>query len=819
MMNFILKFRIPIILVSSLITILFITGFILNTAFGINIIKLEKNAGFESLVPENNKDYKYFKEIEKIFGNMDTITIGISSNDTVFNKDTLNAINEFSAFLENREEIDDDDVLSLTTVDNMNADYGMLEIDPLIETEYINDLNEYDFDDIKEQVKNNPLFNNRLVSEDNKTTIIIANVPTEITLDEKKYSGLIADTYKKAEILRNKYKNTKIYVSGYATAKANIADYMQRDLRSLFIFALITVMIILYIILREIRGMLIPVSVTVFSIIWTFGLKGLFRVPITVTEIVIPVMLIAIGCADGVHIISEFYHFLKQGLKPKEALFKTMKILTVPVILTSITTAFGFFSLIMAPGVSIKNMGIFLAFGVMIAMFFSLFFIPAVLSFYKKTRYKNKKSEKEKKFYFADKLFNKMGDSVPKYKYIIVLTAIIFIIVSIIGIINIRPESDPVAYFQKNDKFRKATEFINKEMGGISDLYIIFENKNKDYMKEPHVLNQMWEMQKYIETLDGVSFTVSIADYIRYLNYLMNDNDENYNRLPKEKEIIQREKYEIIEGKEVILTEEEEVAGKNQVANLILFYEQGGGDTLDTLINYDYTKACVHVRLRNTGTQKLKKIMKDIKPYIAKNIDKGVSIHYSNHYLRMVTSDIITMSQLYSLITTLIAVAILLSIIFRSIQIGIITIVPTFIAVIMNFAIMWIFKIPLDIGTSTIAAIGIGVGIDYAIHYFQRFKLIYQETNDYNIAVKESIKKSARAILSNALSVGLGFAVLMLSRFNVIFNLGWIVSISMFTTAISALTVLPALILILKPKINFSSNILKNLNKEVLETN
>ena len=198
-------------------------------------------------------------------------------------------------------------------------------------------------------------------------------------------------------------------------------------------------------------------------------------------------------------------------------------------------------------------------------------------------------------------------------------------------------------------------------------------------------------------------------------------------------------------------------------------------------------------------------LIKKLQPYTDKNFTGNLKARFSNHYVRLVTSDIIVTSQLISLTTTIIACAIVLAIIFESLLLGIIISLPTIIAVLLNFLVMSIFRVPLNIGTSIIASIGIGVGIDYAIHYFQRFKYLYFEYSDYGKAIGQAIQESARAILSNASAVGFGFAVLMISTFKVFFNLGWIISLSMFTTALNALIILPALLFIIKPKVKKKS--------------
>jgi predicted RND superfamily exporter protein len=794
MMNFIFKYRIPIIIIGTIITVF----------FAYNIKFLKKNAGIETMLPQNNPDYKYFKEIEKEFGNMDNITIGISAKDSIYSREAITAINEITSFFENREEIEDDEVLSITTAKNIDNINGELTVEKLIDDP--ENITDEELKNVKFKIDDNPLYHGKLVSMDDKSTIIIANVPTEISLDEVKLKRLTDALYAKSVEVKNKYKDIEIYVSGFAVSKAKLSEFMSKDLKTLFPVALIVVMLSLLIILKQFKSMIIPIIVTIVSIIWTLGLKALLKSPVTISEIAIPVMLISICCADGIHIITEFIKYLREGYTTREALSKTMKILTTPVILTSITTAFGFLSLLTSPSSSLRSMGFFLSFGVIVAMFFSLYLIPSLISFYrsKKIKIDQKDDSQNKKQYksLSNKLFTKWANLITIVKLPVIIFSVLITIISIIGFIMVKVDNDPVQYFYKTNDFRIATEHINKTMGGIADLYIIFEGTEENSMKDPVILKKMWDLQKYTETLDKVSFTFGLTDYIRQINYIYNNSDERYRRLPSETEKIENEKVEIINGKETITKSVKEVSGKDQVANLLLLYEMGGGETLKSIVNNDYSKAIVHVRIKNTKTEEVIRIINKLDLYIKNNFNNnGVKIKFSNQYIRYVITTLISSNQIINLFTTIIAVGFLLIIIFRSVLSGIVMVIPTFLAIIFNFLIMWLFGVPLDITTSTIASVGIGVGIDYSIHFFQRFKYHYLQLNDYTESVKKTIIDSGKPIMSNALAVGLGFAVLMFSNFKIIFDLGWIVAFSMLSTALNALIVLPVLIIIIKPKV------------------
>jgi len=815
MTKFIIKYRISILVVLMVLTAL----------IGFQLKSFTRDAGISALLPEGHPDYVYWKEMEGVFGASDQIVIGVTAKENIYQANTISLIHELTTFLENLDEIDEDDVISLTTVNNMEGQEGELLIEPLIDTDALDELDSAALESIRENVRTNPLFFGKLVSQDERSTVVIAGVLLKFSLEDKIIAALKEKVAAKIKELQKRSPETTIRLSGTPILKAYISEYMQKDMRKLFPFAIIVVMLMLFLLLRSVYGMLAPILVTLFSIIWTLGLKGFLHSPLTIVETTIPVILIAIGCADGVHIISEFLGVYRKGYSVNDALSETMRLLTLPVILTSVTTALGFTSLLTAPGVSIRNMGVFLAFGVMVAMVFSLFFIPTLTTFYQKKKdlkgfrkpFRSQDRKPRKSLPAFHDIAENVGKTVVKYRRLVSAVAIMALIISILGIINIEVESDEIRYFKAGNPFRRATEHIQHNLGGVTSLDIIIESDEMDIMKQPRILKAMWELQKFCEQDELVSYSLSLTDLIKRINYVLHDNDPNYNRLPDEVETVCYEEYEEIKGKEILVEKTEEVSGFEQVAQFLLLYEMGGGDVTEQYVDDAYQQARINVRLNDMSSQRLAALLEKVTPYIEQHFPKDVTVRYSNHYVRFVMMSLIIKSQIYSLLTVLVTITLLMSLIFRSMVVGVITSLPVFIAVLFNFAVMWLFGVTLNVGTSIVASVGMGVGIDYTIHYFSRFRLLLKEIKAYDTALVKAIAETSRAILSNASAVGLGFLVLLFSEYRVIANIGWIIALSMFTTAFSSLIALPAILSLFKPRIPKVKSSKVSTKKTVLE--
>ena len=799
MSRFIIKYRVALIILLVLTTL----------PFGLNIPQLTRDASVSSLIPESHPDYAFSSRMEELFGAVDQVVIGVSAEKGVYTKDVLTAIRELTEFSENLEAIDPDDVISLTNIDDMRGSDGELITEPMLDEDELAELPVEAIEALREKVRRNPLFRGKLVSEDERSAVVLAAVLFGVSLNEGVLADLKQKYLQKITHLQQRYPDIRFSFSGPAMLKAYITEYMQQDLQQLFPLAILVVAVIIFFLLRSFIGMLMPILVTLFAVGWTFGLKAMLGSPITIVETAIPVVLIAIGCADGIHIMSEFFGFYNRGLSARRSVEETLRVLALPVVLTSLTTGLGFLSLLTAPGVSIKNMGIFLAFGVMVAMLFSLVFIPALSSFFRNRKTQSQTATASEvqavEYDLAASGFYRFmyqaGQFVIRYRKLVVLLAFLMLSVSILGILNIQVESDEVRYLQKDSEFRVATEAIQDDLGGITSLDIIIEGQEMDFFKQPAVLKAVEGLQRFCEQDELVSYSLSVVDLLKRINFVLHDDDPAFDRLADEIETVRYSRLETVNGKEQRVEKVDRIKGSLQNAQFLLLYEMSGGESIDQYVDKSFRTARISVRLRDMSSRELQKLVAKIQPYLRQHFAGKATVRYANHYIRVVMMGLIIDSQIYSLITVLATITILMALIFRSPIVGLITALPVFIAVLFNFAIMWLFDVSLNVGTSIIASVGMGVGIDYSIHYFTRFRRILRSGESYDEALVKAVAETSRAILSNAGAVGIGFLVLLFSKYLVIANVGWIIAVSMFTTALGSLVVLPALLSIVRPKV------------------
>ncbi|AHH06319.1 Putative membrane spanning protein [Borrelia crocidurae DOU] len=740
-----IKHKVFILITFTLITI--VLGFFLkDIKFDSNILKLiPKNAQIEQTL-----------DIDKSSSLLSTIVM-FKDKKNIFNKETFRKINEVANDIVNILKVTPNSVTSIFTY------FPQLKKDVYTDEDIIN---------IKNKINATP-FIKKLFLNDNETLIyfiIISTTDTKTNFSRSLKNELEAmeDTIK-----RHETDTLKLYLTGDLVVREKILNYMADDFKLLGPFAAIVVIVSLYLIVKNILGAIIPVLIAICALIWTFGIKSLFMSPITVPETTMIVLLISIGCANAVHIINGV---LKQINKNKPltetAIITTIQTLKTPIILTSLTTAFGFLSLISSSIQAYRTMGIFMSLGVIIAMFMSLLVLPGILV---KTPFKH--NNKKNTHTFLEKL-SLINQIITKWilnnKYISFTITVIILLSSIIGLFKIEINFDEKDYFKENTSVKQTLNLMQKEIGGTSVIKIEINGTPGEFKNEQKMKN----LDLITDNIDKFSYKTqsnSINGIIRLMNFKFKKENPKEYRLPENQAVL---------NKLILL-----ISRSNSIKNMTNMY-----------INNDWSQISIIIRTDQNSTEEIKQFA----DYASNVIDKympGHEYHFSGAYDKIPISQTMVREQITNIITTLSAIAILLIIFFKSIKTGIIIAIPVAWSVFLNFAVMKLFGITLNPATATIASVSMGIGVDYSIHFFNAFILNYQVTKDYKNALLESIPNVFNGIFANSISVGIGFLTLIFSTYKIIATLGAIIAFTMLTTSIASLTLLPLLIYIFKPTV------------------
>ncbi len=634
----------------------------------------------------------------------------------------------------------------------------------------------------------------------------------------------------------------RLLVAGRPAAMYWAKRIMGRDMGMLSSAALGIVLLILLIAFRSVRGVALPLAVVIGAVLATLGLSGWLGQPLTHSTESLPILLIAIGVADGIHILKGYYTRARDASGPAAAVRATMADLNRPVVLTSLTTALGFLALNVSGVDSIMRLGLLTAFGVLVALGLSLVFIPATLALLPLPRSAQRQRPQGARF-------ERLEDAGARYaRWLVrrkgwVLAAIAAVVaLAIYGGTLVRSEMSNLDNFRPGHPLHASTHLINDRFGGAIGLTLVVEGGHPDAIKDPALLQAMDDLAAYAAGLPHVGSVRSLTTFIKQMMKAVSDDDPKQFRIPKPKEtFVDRWDEEVADpdGTRRVIHHADpfEVDGRAVVAQLLEAYLVGGkpGD-FATMVTTDFSSSKIDLTLDSDRATVLDQVARSLRDYIAEHFQAPgseagaspqgqasttqggakpaaskpvapaaskpvakVELTGMAELIRAVNAAVVK-GQGWSIVTSLLLVWLVTALLFRSAVLGLFATIPLFFSLFLNFGVMGFTGIPLNLITMTTSSIAIGVGVDYAIHYVHRVQHERRAGLGFDEAIPAAMRDSGVAIAMNALTVAAGFSALTLSAYRGVAHMGLLIAVTMLTSAFGALTLLPIVFAWLKPR-------------------
>ncbi len=747
-----------------------ISVFILITIFfALQLPGLEIDTDMKSQIPETMSSRVNLKKIEELFGGTEIIVLSLTT-DYILKTSTLERIENLTNRLEKTEGIEK--VNSLFTIPDIRGEDNSLIIEDII-TEIPE--SQEDTEKIKNKIINNENIYGSIVSEDFSSTALI------LVVEEGVDDDLVIKNLN--NVIKSVPGEEQIHKSGLPVARYFMNRYIQEDMKKLLPFGILIMLIFLYICFKQLRGMILPFIVVIMSIIVAFGFIPIFGWKVQMITIILPVILLAVANDYGIHIIARYQEENRPGNNKteKELSYIVSQSLSKPIVAAGITTIIGLLCLQAHIIVPAKQLGVLAGIGIGFALIGSIMFIPAVLVVLPKAKPIQKKSS------ILDRLLSFTSNMVTKHpKSILVLTSIILLFTAI-GITNIVVDTDPISYFHKDNDLVIADKIAREQFGGSNTISFVA----KGDILDPLVMKKIDTFVKNLESNSQINSVTSISTQISKMNEVLHNENENYNRVPDSREAIEQ---------------------------YLMLYSMSA-DT-DKIIDFNYEHALINARIATNSTAEISRIVKSIKMDLSKLEDSPITLLGGVADLVSQLADFVVSGQIYSLLISLVIVSLILMILFRSFTAGLLSSIPLGLSMVGLFGLMGYLGIELNIVTALLSSIMIGVGIDYTIHFLWRYRE-EKKMLETNQAVVNTLMTTGRGIVFNALSVIIGFIVLLISNFLPVSFFGFLVVISISTCLLGALLVLPAICIVSKPSFleaSFRNKKSLSINKIAKET-
>lgn len=653
-------------------------------------------------------------------------------------------------------------VRSLVTLENITSTEDGIDIHPLMDTPVSNTV---DIQSLKKEVFQNPLFLNSLISEDARATSI--QLEFNIAEDDSP-SMLLAYQAINTIIANTDLGANSLHLSGPPMIASETASNMEKDNQTLLPGVLLVILVVLLISFGRIQGMVIPLIIAILSLIWTLAVMSAMGVKQNIITSMLPVFIIAIAVCDAIHFLSDYYRHLPDNATRKQrskAAASAITQLFWPMLVTTITTAIGFMSLAWTEVTFIQEFGFFVGIGVIIAWVITIFFLPTILVLWK--------SKPPKIGLLAstrlDNLMQKFSSVAKVAKHAVVVTLCLIVGSAWYISNNLNVDNQVIGYFEESSQIRVDDRALNEHFGGTTPISILIETGKVDAFQEAQYVAALDAIEARLREHEIVGFTYGLPDFIKRLNQTLNNT-------------MTAEAYTLPDALSTEL-----------LGQYFLLYENGNGRDLFDVVDRRYQNSRIVTILHTDRSSEVSKVIDDVMLYSASVLPQGSSIKVSGYgEILVATTNAVVWGQVSSLVLAGILIMLVVLLIFRSPSIAVLVPLPLILTLLGVFAIMAAAGVDLDIGTSIIAAISFGIGIDYSIHIISALKASKSTTRLEQI--RDALKLCGKPILINTLALGAGFLVLTLSGYQALINLGYFISITMCLSAIFSLLVLPAIV-------------------------
>jgi len=778
--------------------IVFILLVIAILSFGYYSKDFRLDASSETLLIEGDPDLAYLKEVTERYGSKDFLILTYTPNEGMVTDNSINNLLSLKYKIQSLNWVHS--VITLLDVPLLsNSDAPLQE-----RLESFKTLKDEGVDKNRgfKEILNSPVFRNFVISENGNTSGIIVNIKENIKLENIENLSKSEIESHKDKIKKQNHENIleirqviksygdvgKIYLGGIPMIADDMMTFIKSDIIVFGLGVLLFIIATLWFVFRKLIWVIVPISSCLFSVVIMMGLLGILGWKVTVISSNFIALMLILTMAMNIHMSTRFLQ-LKKDFPAKnnfEIISLTTNKMFWPILYTVFTTVFAFLSLIFSGIKPIIDFGWMMTFGLITSFVITFTLLPTLLNF---APTKNMELIKEQ----DSSITSFLGLLSLNNKTTIFGVTGIIVILSVVGISKLEVENSFINYFNKNTEIYKGMKLIDEELGGTTPLEVILKfpvTENKETTAEDDEFEDWGDDEdendeKYWFTKDKIDKIASVHNYL--------DNLTQVGKVLSFSSIIE------------VATQLNNNKPLGTLEMGVLYSkipESIKTEIIDPYLSIEDNEARVSLRIIDSQenlrrNELINKINFDLKNKIGLKENEyklaGVLILFNNLLQSLFKSQILTLGLV------MIGILSMFIILFRNIKLSLIGVVPNFIAAFFILGIIGLLGIPLDMMTITIAAITIGIAVDNSIHYIYRFKEEFSKIKDYNKTLKKCHSTVGVAILNTSITIVFGFSILVLSKFIPTIYFGVFTGIAMLLAMISVLTLLPALILTVKP--------------------
>ena len=693
-----------------------------------------------------------------------------------------------------------DEVRSLVNVTSMRGEEGELIIEELMEDW---PETEEEIAQLRKRVLDNKFYRNFLVSEDGLYTAVMirsnafAESIQEEALDamleggfeeEEQPSGTSASESLEEPLQRLSDEQNTEFVGAIKQVAANhrtldfpidlggspvmVSDLKQKmfeEMPKFVISSILMIAFLLSLLFRRISGVILPLLTVVLSLFSTIGLFSMTGTKLTIISQILPSFLLAVGVGYSVHLLVIFYRHLRDQGNKREAIGYALGHSGLAILITSLTTAGGLLSFSPVKVAPVSDLGIFGAAGVLICVSFTLILLPALLALIPFSSDPKKKTPNQKNP--ADRILKSCGDFAVSRPWFVIAVSLGIALISSIGAAQLRFSHDPIKWLPDGHSLRSANQAINDHMKGSANLELVVRRAGENAVKDPEFMNRLEEFNQFAESQTYKDILIgkssSIVDTVKEINQVLNEDQEEYYRVPQDRELIAQE---------------------------LLLFENGGTDDLENLVDTPFSQSRITLKSTWVDANQFVGLLEQLEPKVNQLFGGEISFTLTGLIPMMVKTITFVMEGM--MISYLIAgfvITLLMIVLLASLKLGLWSMIPNFLPILVGLGVMGMLGLPLDAMSILVGSIAIGLAVDDTVHFMHNFRRYHLIHGDVRLAVEKTLTSTGRALLLTTIVLSSGFFIFTISTMNNLISFGLITGLTIIVALLGDILLAPAM--------------------------
>jgi uncharacterized protein len=728
--------------------------------------KIDINPSFKTMIMKDDPDLAPDAKAKATLGDDEMMVLAVESSKSVFDIPTLTYIDRLTTELEKVPGVRK--VYSLTRANNIRGKDGTMVVDDLI-TELPK--TPEDLARIEKEAFENPLFVNFIVSPDKKVAGINVEFKSGHTTDQDaEMTEKVYDIVAHGEQVKPPGITT--HLSGFPIASYMGALFMMQDMVTFSGLSMVVLVIIMFLVLRSVHGVMFTMFVAMSSVAVTFGVMPLVGVQVTMPLSSVMAFMTAIGMEYSVYVAFAYQHAVQTGEPGRErraSIGDAILDVRFTVVMSAACTAAAFGSAITNPIGDLKVMGAFLGIGTLVCGVAALTIIPAWITLFPfpvppRDRIQHR---------WLQGLVDRIGYMDTKRPFVVLAGLTLLAGFGVLMMTRMSSDTDAFQYFKKGSTIRKDDEFIRHRMAGATLIPVIITANQVDAFKEPENLRKLDEVARYAASLPHVTKTMSHADHIKLMNQALRGGGPAEYKLP---------------------------ATKQAVEQYLLLHNEP--DDFHVWVDPDYRMASVTVRMDTMSSTALLDTEAKIEAFCKQTFPGFDGNAVGSTLLVHRALDTMAVATLTGMVTATLFILLIMVIGFRSLRIGLMSMIPTLPPALMVYATLPLIGHPLDPPTSVTGAIALGIAIDDTTWFLRTWVTERSKPGvDSSTAVSQTLTAIGRPMVFSSMVLGSGFAIMLFSRYGTLFWLGVMMSLVAFWSIFWDVLCTPTIVRLFDPKL------------------